>query len=152
MGLNAKNVAADISGLTPCGASKSFSKRKNQEIKELQKRMKKYEVNSAPVVALKATMERTEKRFDFYEKSGLLCGTDGLPHLIADPGFALKYGHAGDVFIPTIGFLFFAGWIGHSGRLYLGATRNKNSEIIINVPLAAACFGKALGWPILVTS
>merc|ERR1712124_43682 len=150
--LNAKNVAADISGLTPCGASKSFSKRKNQEIKELQKRMKKYEADSAPVVALKATMERTEKRFDFYEKSGLLCGTDGLPHLIADPGFALKYGHAGDIFIPTFGFLFFACWLGHAGRLYLEATRDKNKEIIIDVPLAAGCFGKALGWPVLVSS
>merc|ERR1711977_247876 len=148
--LNAKNAAADISGLTPCGASKSFSKRKNQEIKELQKRMKKYEADSAPVVALKATMERTEKRFDFYEKSGLLCGTDGLPHLIADPGFALKYGHAGDVLIPTFGFLYFAGWLGHSGRLYLAATRNKEKEIIIDVPLAINCLRSALAWPVMV--
>merc|ERR1712146_79031 len=140
----------DISGLTPCGASKSFSKRKNQEIKELQKRMKKYEADSAPVVALKSTIERTEKRFDFYSKSGLLCGTDGLPHLIADPGFALKYGHAGDVFIPTFGFLYFAGLIGHSGRLYLEATKAKDKEIIIDVPLALASLGQALGWPILV--
>lgn len=34
-----------------------------------------------------------------YAKQGLLCGTDGLPHLIADPGLALRYGHAGDVFV-----------------------------------------------------
>merc|ERR1712124_133797 len=149
---NIKPVGADISGLTPCGSSKAFTKRKNQEIKELQKRMKKYDADSAPTVALKATIERTEKRFDFYAKSGLLCGTDGLPHLIADPGFAIKYGHAGDIFIPTFGFLYFAGWLGHSGRLYLEATRDKNKEIIIDVPLAAACFGKALGWPILVSS
>merc|ERR1711976_633184 len=148
--LNAKNAVADISGLTPCGASKSFTKRKNQEIKELQKRMKKYEADSAPVVALKATMERTEKRFDFYEKSGLLCGTDGLPHLIADPGFALKYGHAGDVLLPTFGFLYFAGLIGHSGRLYLEATGTKEKEIIIDIPLAFCCIGKAIGWPVLV--
>merc|ERR1711918_320399 len=91
------------------------------EIKDLQKRLKKYEPDSAPAFALKATMERTEKRFDFYGQSGLLCGADGLPHLIADPGFALKYGHAGDIFIPTFGFLYFAGWLGHSGRLYLDA-------------------------------
>merc|ERR1719284_2180741 len=31
-------------------------------------------------------------------KSGLLCGTDGLPHLIADPGLALRYGHGAEVF------------------------------------------------------
>merc|ERR1719198_931067 len=144
-----KNASADISGLTPCGSSKAFTKRKNQEIKELQKRMKKYDADSAPTVAIKATIERTEKRFDFYGKSGLLCGNDGLPHLIADPGFALKYGRAGDVFIPTFGFLYFAGWLGHSGRLYLEATRNREKEIIIDVPLASACVGKALGWPAL---
>merc|ERR1719413_126813 len=121
-------ATADISGLTPCAESKAFTKRKNQQVKELQKRMKKYESDSAPALALKASMDRTEKRFESYSKSGLLCGTDGLPHLIADPGLALKNGHAGDIFIPTIGFLFFAGWIGHSGRLYLEATRNKEKE------------------------
>merc|ERR1719217_752346 len=141
---------AEISGLTPCADSKAFAKREKQEIKELQKRIKKYEADSAPAVALKATMERTEKRFEYYGKSGLLCGSDGLPHLIAEPGLALKYGHAGDVFIPTFGFLYVAGWIGHSGRLYLEATRNKDKEIIIDVPLALACVAKALGWPIMV--
>merc|ERR1719171_50418 len=145
-------VLADISGLTPCAESKPFEKRKKQELKELQKRMKKYESESAPALALKTTMEDTERRFEFYGKSGLLCGTDGLPHLIADPGLALKYGHAGEIFIPTFGFLYFAGWLGHSGRLYLGATRNKDKEIIIDVPLAFLCFGKALGWPALVAS
>merc|ERR1719198_2760880 len=145
-----KLVSADISGLTPCGSSKAFAKRKNQEIKELQKRMKKYDADSAPTVALKATMERTEKRFDFYAKSGLLCGTDGLPHLIADPGFALKNGHSADVLIPTFGFLYFAGLLGHSGRLYLEATGNKEKEIIIDVPIAISCLGKAIGWPLLV--
>merc|ERR1712124_89849 len=147
---NIKPVGADISGLTHCRESKAFTKRKNQELKELQKRMKKYDADSAPTVALKATMERTEKRFDFYAKSGLLCGTDGLPHLIADPGFALKNGHADDIFIPTLGFLYFAGWLGHSGRLYLEATLAKEKEIIIDVPLAFSCIGKAVGWPVLV--
>merc|ERR1719199_477892 len=145
-----KLVSADISGLTPCGSSKAFAKRKNQEVKELQKRMKKYDADSAPTVALKATMERTEKRFDFYAKSGLLCGTDGLPHLIADPGFAIKNGHSADVLIPTFGFLYFAGLIGHSGRLYLEATGNKDKEIIIDVPVAISCLGKVVGWPLLV--
>merc|ERR1712057_157189 len=132
------------------GEPKAFAKRKKQELKELQKRMKKYDADSAPTIALKATIERTEKRFEFYAKSGLLCGSDGLPHLIADPGFAFKYGHAGDVFIPTFGFLYFSGWLGHSGRLYLGATRNRDKEIIIDVPLALNCVGRALGWPIMV--
>merc|ERR1719456_1640173 len=143
-------ATADISGLTPCAESKAFAKRKKTELKVLQKRLKKYEADSAPAVALKATMERTEKRFDFYGKSGLLCGADGLPHLIAEPGFALKYGHAGDIFIPSLGFLYFAGWLGHSGRLYLEGTRNRDKEIIIDVPFAFACLGRAIAWPILV--
>lgn len=46
-------------------------------------------------------MDRTEKRFANYAKAGLLCGADGLPHLISDPGLALKYGHAGEVFVST---------------------------------------------------
>merc|ERR1719437_409645 len=49
---------ADISGLTPCAESKAFTKRMN-----------KYEADSAPTVALKATIERTEKRFELYAKS-----------------------------------------------------------------------------------
>merc|ERR1711877_35564 len=120
--------------------------------KALEKRMPQYEPGSAPALALEATKARTEARFASYSKSGLLCGTDGLPHLIVDPGLALKNGHANDIFVPTIGFLFFAGWIGHSGRLYLEATRNKEKEIIIDVPLAFACLGKAIAWPIMVVS
>ncbi len=50
-----------------------------------------YEEGSAPALALQATKQRTEKRFANYAGSGLLCGTDGLPHLIADPGLALRY-------------------------------------------------------------
>merc|ERR550514_906900 len=148
--IDPSSAFADISGLTPCAESKAFAKLKKQELKELQKRMKKYEADSAPAIALKATMARTEKRFDFYGNSGLLCGADGLPHLIADPGFAIKYGHAGDIFIPTFGFLYFAGWLGHSGRIYLEATKNRTKEIIIDVPLAFVCLGKAFGWPALV--
>lgn len=60
-----------------------------------------YEADSAPALALKATMERTENRFANYAKAGLLCGNDGLPHLISDPGLALKYGHAGEVFVSA---------------------------------------------------
>merc|ERR1711907_148724 len=98
------------------------------------KRMKKYSADSSPAIALKATIARTNKRFDTYGKSGLLCGSDGLPHLIAEPGFALRYGHAGDVFIPTFCFLYFAAAIGFSGRQYLIQTKSADKEIIIDVP------------------
>lgn len=46
-------------------------------------------------------MERTEKRFANYAGAGLLCGTDGLPHLISDPGLALRYGHAGETLVSS---------------------------------------------------
>lgn len=93
---------ADVAGLTPCADSKAFAKRKKQEVKGLNKRLKQYEAGSAPALALQATIEKTEKRFDTYAKQGLLCGTDGLPHLIADPGLALRYGHAGDVLVRIL--------------------------------------------------
>jgi photosystem I subunit III len=96
---------ADIAGLTPCSESKAFAKRKKNEVKGLQKRLKQYEAGSAPALALTATIEKTEKRFDLYAKQGLLCGNDGLPHLIADPGLALRYGHGGDVFVSAIDFV-----------------------------------------------
>ncbi len=62
-----------------------------------------YDPTSAPALALTATIERTEKRFANYSKQGLLCGNDGLPHLIADPGLALRYGHAGEVLVRARG-------------------------------------------------
>ena len=67
----------------------------------LPSRCPQYEEGSAPSLALAATIEKTEKRFDAYGKAGLLCGAEGLPHLISDPGFALKYGHGGDVFVSS---------------------------------------------------
>lgn len=60
-----------------------------------------YDEGSAPALALDATIQRTNNRFANYAKAGLLCGTDGLPHLIADPGLALRYGHAGEVFVRS---------------------------------------------------
>lgn len=90
---------ADVAGLTPCSQSKAFAKRQKNELKALTKRLKNYEAGSAPALALQATMEKTEKRFANYGRQGLLCGNDGLPHLIADPGLALRYGHAGDVLV-----------------------------------------------------
>lgn len=60
-----------------------------------------YEADSAPALALNATIDRTEKRFATYARQGLLCGPDGLPHLISDPGLAIRYGHAGETLVST---------------------------------------------------
>ncbi|KAJ0963295.1 hypothetical protein J5N97_028417 [Dioscorea zingiberensis] len=75
-------ASADIAGLTPCKESKAFAKREKQSIKKLESSLKLYAPDSAPALAIKATIEKTKKRFDNYGKYGLLCGTDGLPHLI----------------------------------------------------------------------
>lgn len=143
---------ADISGLTPCSQSKAFAKQEKKELKNLTKRQKLYEAGSAPSLALQATIERTEKRFKNYADSGLLCGADGLPHLISDPGLALKFGHAGEVFIPTFGFLYIAGYIGYVGRQYIlevkKAAKPIEKEIIIDVPLALKLSLQGAGWPL----
>jgi len=145
-------ASADISGLTPCSESKAFAKLQKKEIKNLEKRLKKYEAGSAPAVALQATIDRTNARFANYGKAGLLCGADGLPHLISDPGLALRYGHAGEVFIPTIGFLYIAGYIGYVGRQYLIEIKKQKAaydkEIIIDVPLALKTAFQGWGWPL----
>jgi len=140
-----------VSGLVPCAESKAFNKQLKKEIKSLEKREKLYEVGSDPYNALEATKARTEARFAKYAKSGLLCGTDGLPHLISDPGLAVRYGHAGETLIPTFGFLYVAGYIGTAGRTYLQeiGTRQKptQSEIIIDVPLATSIAFRSWNWP-----
>ena len=113
--------------------------------------LKQYEEGSAPALALQATIDRTDKRFANYAKAGLLCGTDGLPHLISDPGLALRYGHAGETLIPTIGFIYVAGWIGSVGREYIQTVakgaKPTEKEIIIDVPLALSLAAKGAGWP-----
>ena len=43
-----------------------------------------YEAGSAPALALEATVQKTKTRFANYGEQGLLCGKDGLPHLIVD--------------------------------------------------------------------
>jgi len=138
---------ANVAGLTPCATNKGFAKREKQALKELTKRMAKYDKDSVAMLALESTAARTKARFANYGKAGLLCGTDGLPHLIAEPGLALKYNHAGEVLVPTVGFLLVAGWIGESGRLYLSETNDKQQEIVLDVPKALACITKALAFP-----
>lgn len=55
-------ASADISGLTPCKESKQFAKREKQQLKKLESSLKLYEPESAPALALKATMEKTKRR------------------------------------------------------------------------------------------
>lgn len=57
--------------------------------------------------------------------------------------------------IPTIGFLYVAGWIGNVGRSYLakikeGAGKATDKEIIIDVPMAIELALQGAGWPLTV--
>ncbi|KAL0310481.1 UNVERIFIED_CONTAM: Photosystem I reaction center subunit III, chloroplastic [Sesamum angustifolium] len=141
-------ASADISGLTPCKDSKQFAKREKQEIKKLESSLKLYAPDSAPALAIKATVEKTKRRFENYGKQGLLCGSDGLPHLIVSG----DQRHWGEFITPGILFLYIAGWIGWAGRSYLIAIRDDKKptqkEIIIDVPLANRLIWRGFSWPV----
>jgi photosystem I subunit 3 len=139
---------ADIGGLTKCSESPAFTKRLNASVKKLEQRMSQYEADSPPALALKQQIDRTKARFDKYGRSELLCGTDGLPHLVADG----RWSHAAEFILPGFGFIYISGWIGWVGRKYIRAvstTKNPaESEIIINVPLAIKIMTTGYIWPI----
>jgi photosystem I subunit 3 len=135
-------------GLTPCKKNKAFDKRLKGEVKALEKRLKKYDPDSAPALALKATIDKTKTRFKNYGEAGLLCGADGLPHLIVDGNLE----HLGEFAIPGLGFLYVAGWIGYAGRSYVIANKESakptEGEIIIDVPKALGIMMEAGAWPV----
>lgn len=139
---------ADIGGLKKCSESPAFTKRLNTSVKKLELRMAQYEADSPPALALQQQVDRTKARFDKYSRSSLLCGTDGLPHLIADG----RWSHAAEFILPGFGFIYIAGWIGWVGRKYVRAvsiTKNPTeNEIIINVPLALKIMTTGYIWPI----
>ena len=143
---------ADVSGLIPCKDSSVFKRRLDGSVKKLNTRLSNYEEGTPAYLALQAQIERTTARFDKYGKQGLLCGADGLPHLIADG----RWNHAGEFILPGIGFLYTAGWIGWSGRSYLQYSKTTDkpneNEIIINVPVAIGMMSAAFLWPIAAWS
>lgn len=87
------------------------------------------------------------RRAELYAEA--LCGPEGYPHLIVDG----RWSHMGDFFIPSVLFLYIAGWIGWAGRSYIIEVReDKNTEmkeIIVDVPLALQkMFVDGPLWPI----
>ena len=139
---------ADVAGLTPCGKSSQFKARQKKAVGKLQSRLKKYEKGTPPALSLEKQIEKTNIRFDKYAKSNLLCGTDGLPHLIVDGDL----NHAGEFVIPGVMFLYITGWIGWVGRKYLLFTKTTSKpaekEIIIDVPMALKISSSGFLWPI----
>lgn len=143
-----KQALADIGGLTKCSESPAFEKRLKTSVKKLEQRVAKYEAGTPPALALEQQIERTKARFDKYSRSELLCGTDGLPHLIADG----RWSHAAEFILPGFGFIYISGWIGWVGRKYVRAVSTTSnpaeSEIIINVPLALKIMTTGYIWPV----
>jgi photosystem I subunit 3 len=141
-------ASADVSGLIPCKESAIFKKRLEGSVKKLTSRLDNYEEGTPAYLALQEQIDRTNARFDKYGKQGLLCGADGLPHLIVDG----RPSHAGEFVIPGILFLYVAGYIGWSGRRYLLYTKitdkPNEKEIIINVPVALSMMSASFLWPL----
>ncbi len=142
------SALADIGGLTKCSDSPVFEKRLKSSVKKLEQRLSLYKADTPPALALEQQIERTKARFDKYNRSELLCGADGLPHLVADG----RWSHAAEFTIPGLGFIYISGWIGWVGRKYIRAvstTKNPaESEIIVNVPLALKIMSTGYMWPI----
>nr|QCI08089.1 photosystem I reaction center subunit III [Polyneura bonnemaisonii] len=139
---------ADVSGLIPCKDSKAFSKRLKNSVRKLEVRLSKYDPSTPPALALEQQINRTKARFDKYSNSGVLCGKEGLPHLIADG----RWNHAGEFMLPGLLFIYITGWIGWVGRGYLQAVATTSKpvekEIIIDVPLALKFSLSGFIWPL----
>nr|YP_009297807.1 photosystem I subunit III [Kumanoa americana]AOM67541.1 photosystem I subunit III [Kumanoa americana] len=148
MAYQPQTALANVSGLTPCKDSTAFNKRLQGNIKKLELRLSKYDPNTPPAFALEAQIAKTKNRFDKYGQAGLLCGTDGLPHLITDG----RWSHAGDFIFPGLLFIYITGWIGWVGRGYLQAVaktkKPTEKEIIIDVPLALKFSASGFTWPL----
>nr|QCI08729.1 photosystem I reaction center subunit III [Sphondylothamnion multifidum] len=140
--------SADVAGLVPCKESTAFNKRLKNSVKKLEARLSKYDSATPPALALQSQIQKTQSRFDKYSQSGILCGTDGLPHLIADG----RWNHAGEFMLPGLLFIYITGWIGWVGRGYLQAISSMSKpvekEIIIDVPLAMKFSLSGFTWPL----
>lgn len=146
--VNLFSVHADVAGLVPCKESSVFAKRLQNTVQRLEGRLSKYEPGTPPALALQQQIDKTKLRFDKYGQSGVLCGSDGLPHLIADG----RWNHAGEFIFPGLLFIYITGWIGWVGRGYLQAisstSKPTEKEIIIDVPLALKFSLSGFIWPL----
>jgi photosystem I subunit 3 len=138
-----------FNSLTPCATSSAFQERLQSEVDGYTARLVAFPSGSGPAEYLTGKIAQTEARFAKYADSGLLCGEDGLPHLISDG----RWDHAGEFTIPALMFLYIAGWIGWVGRAYIIDIRKDKAtaaqkEILIDVPLAVKCMLSGFAWPL----
>lgn len=134
--------------LENCNESLALEKRLNASIKKFENRLKFYEKNTPQFEFLKKEIVLTKARFDNYKNSTLVCGKDGLPHLITTGDL----NHFNELGFPALIFLYITGWIGWTGRKYLQySTSTENpyeKEIIINIPIAFPIIVSGFFWPI----
>jgi photosystem I subunit III len=139
---------ADFKNLTPCKDSPAYQKRLKGAVKKLENRLKLYTPATKEYLFLEKEIKATQNRFDRYGNSGLLCGKEGLPRIIASG----QWDRANEFVIPGILFLYITGWIGWVGRKYVRyASTTKNpfeNEIIIDVPVALKIMNSGFLWPI----
>ena len=142
------SLAANVGTLIDCDKSPAFTKRLNASVKKLEGRLAKYEVGTPPALALQQQINQTKTRFATYADSGLLCGADGLPHLVTDGDWA----HAPEIIVPGCLFLYTTGWIGWAGRKYVQTVAKTSNptekEIIIDVPVALNIMLSGYLWPV----
>jgi photosystem I subunit 3 len=122
-------ASADATALVPCKESKAFQQRVSQAKDTV------------------GDPKSGENRFARYSDK-FLCGPEGLPHLVPDGSLA----HANEFLIPSLLFLYIAGWIGWVGRSYLISIKKEANpeakEIIIDVPRALAFMLSGFTWPL----
>ncbi|MEN9208595.1 MAG: Photosystem I reaction center subunit III [Gloeomargarita sp. GMQP_bins_120] len=145
----APSAQADVAGLTPCRESAAFQQRLQNEVATQEARLALYAPGSPQAKAIERRIAQTKARFERYASQGLLCGEDGLPHLITDG----RWSHAAEFTLPGLLFLYIAGWIGWVGRAYLIAIRREKEptekEVILDVPLAIRCMLSGFSWPVM---
>jgi|TARA_E500000178_G_C16987707_1_gene739167 photosystem I subunit 3 len=142
------NALTESQILKKCSDSPNYIKRSNASVKKLEVRLKKYKAGSPPALAIEDQIVQTKNRFKKYADQGLVCGNDGLPHLI----IAGDSKHFGEFIEPGLLFLYITGWIGYAGRNYLKTVSvlpdSAEKEIIIDVPLALKIMFSSYIWPI----
>jgi len=126
-----------------CKNNKKFAKRLKTEIYKVQQRQKKYPEGSVVYNRFVDKIALIKRREVAYGER--YCGKlDGLPRVMVQPGVKV-----GGVVIPSLMFLYTAGWIGWAGRSYLLRTRDPQKEINLDVPLALTCMASGFAWPVL---
>lgn len=145
LGLPQVAKAETLTSLQVCSDVPAFVDRQSERVSALEAKYEALPTGSPQAVLLAKQIDQVNRRFDGY--SSLLCGEEGLPHLMTDG----RLNHAGEFIIPGLAFLYIAGWIGWAGRSYLIKARETDSpellESTINIPMALQCFVSALAWP-----